>query len=110
MDLFTVADIDTFFKGCKNINVEIVAADYNTKFPYPSIQDITKFKRDKSANLMLVMGSEGKGIADDIKPHCDKAVYVSKGTNSPDSFPYSLVDSLNVSVSSGILLQNIIYK
>lgn len=110
MDVFTVDRVTDFFSAAKEIGIEIVAADYNSDFEYRTTEDVTKYKRKDKGNVMLVLGSEGRGIADSLKPLCDRAVYITKGNAAIDKFPYSLIDSLNVSVSSGILLQNIIHK
>lgn len=51
------------------------------------------------APLMLVMGSEGTGLRTNMKLRSDYLVGINKGRNNDD-----LVDSLNVGVAAGILI------
>lgn len=52
---------------------------------------------------MLIVGNEGSGIADEILPYCNDIITVPAGKNI-----ITRVDSLNVSVATGILLNNLL--
>ncbi len=54
------------------------------------------------------MGSEFEGVRKHILRTSSDLVYIKPGISEEDyKFPFTLVDSLNVSVSCGILLHNI---
>ncbi len=53
------------------------------------------YEMDLTGNVALVMGNEGSGIREKVKSKCDALISIPMANN---------VDSLNVSVSAGILL------
>lgn len=61
--------------------------DYNTE-TYPN-------------KVALVLGNEGSGIRKKVREHCDKLIKIQM---------YGQINSLNVSVASGILLSRIVNK
>ena len=56
---------------------------------------------DLSGNIAIVMGSEGKGVSSLTKKLCDGIVTMKM---------YGKVNSLNVSVATGIVLYEIVRK
>ena len=55
---------------------------------------------------ILVLGNEGHGIRHNILKRCNVLVKIKGAENSK----FSVVDSLNVSVSGGIMLNHIINR
>ena len=58
----------------------------------------------KNQNLLVVLGSEGSGIGEEISALCDDFLCI-KRTSINAAFPGSLVDSLNVAVASGLIIE-----
>lgn len=61
-----------------------------------------------SSKVVLVLGSEGTGISQELEDDCDAFVSIPGISNRP--FPETLVDSLNVGTASGILIQEMTRK
>jgi len=56
----------------------------------------------------VAFGSEGNGISGEMSIVCDKSLIIEPGVGKENFvFPKSLVDSLNVSVSAGIIIQHL---
>jgi len=51
--------------------------------------------------IVLVLGNEGSGIRKKVREHCDKLIKIPM---------FGQINSLNVSVASGILLSRIVNK
>ena len=58
-------------------------------------------EEDYPNKIVLVLGNEGSGIRKKVREHCDKLIKIPK---------FGQINSLNVSVASGILLSRIINK
>jgi len=58
-------------------------------------------EEDYPNKVVLVLGNEGSGIRKKVREHCDKLIKIPM---------YGQINSLNVSVASGILLSRIINK
>lgn len=58
-------------------------------------------EEDYPNKIVLVLGNEGSGIRKKVREHCDKLVKIPM---------YGQINSLNVSVASGILLSRIVNK
>ena len=52
----------------------------------------------------MVLGNEGRGISAELESMCESYVMIGM---SNQEFPFSLIDSLNVSASWGIIVQKI---
>jgi 21S rRNA (GM2251-2'-O)-methyltransferase len=103
-DIFCVENPAKFFLEAKEFGYQIIAADsgdrnYSKKF------EISELKNLKNSNKIIVMGSEGSGISQNIQQVADSCVSIYPENDLISKFPYSLVDSLNVSVASAIILQ-----
>ena len=58
--------------------------------------------------MIVAFGSEGDGISHDLGVVCENSLIIEPGIGKDKYvFPKSLVDSLNVSVSAGIILQHL---
>lgn len=64
-----------------------------------SLNDLSK---SIAGNTIVIIGSEGFGIDEDIKEHCTHFLHIQPYPTCPD-----LLDSLNVSVASGIILHSL---
>ena len=58
-------------------------------------------EEDYPNKVVLVLGNEGSGIRKKVREHCDKLVKIPM---------YGQINSLNVSVASGILLSRIVNR
>lgn len=78
-----------FIPIVKNLGYKIVGTDVKNGI---NIKDINK------ENIAIVMGSEGKGLSDDVKNMCDNFVYIKMD---------NACESLNVGVATSILLYEV---
>lgn len=91
MDIIKVVNIVDTIKYLKDNGYWVVGTSLNTDLDYRSV--------DYSGNIALVIGNEGKGVADLVLKNCD---YVTK-------IPmYGETNSLNASVAAGIMIYEII--
>ena len=58
-------------------------------------------EEDYPDKVVLVLGNEGSGIRKKVREHCDKLIKIPM---------YGKINSLNVSVASGILLSRIVNR
>lgn len=77
----------------KNIN------DVLTESPLPKIltvmeSDTTIYNNDFSENAMIVIGSEGKGVSEEVKKLCTHSISIPK---------FGKAESLNAAVATGII-------
>jgi len=80
-------DFDDLIKIKDNNNLDIVIADMNGK----DISTVAKSNR----NIAIVIGNEGRGVSDELKGISNTIVSIPMCNN---------VDSLNASVSAGIIM------
>lgn len=78
-----------FIPIVKNLGYKIIGTDVKNGI---NIKDINK------ENIAIVMGSEGKGLSDDVKNMCDNFVYIKMD---------NACESLNVGVATSILLYEV---
>lgn len=78
-----------FIPTVKNLGYKIVGTDVKNGI---NIKNINK------ENIAIVMGSEGKGLSDDVKNMCDNFVYIKMD---------NACESLNVGVATSILLYEV---
>ncbi len=91
MDIIKVVNIVDTIKYLKDNGYWVVGTSLNTDLDYRNV--------DYSGNIALVIGNEGKGVADLVLKNCD---YVTK-------IPmYGETNSLNASVAAGIMIYEII--
>ncbi|MFP4286499.1 MAG: 23S rRNA (guanosine(2251)-2'-O)-methyltransferase RlmB [Candidatus Izemoplasmataceae bacterium] len=93
VDVISVTNLNQAIKTLKAHNVWVVGTDLETEQGLESIHADT--------DLCIVLGSEGKGLSRLIKDNCDYLVKIPMKGH---------VNSLNVSVSCGILLHDIIRR
>jgi 23S rRNA (guanosine2251-2'-O)-methyltransferase len=84
--ILKVTNLSRFIEEIKKIGFWVYGADMSNNVYY---------KMDLRGKVALVMGNEGSGIRDKVKSKCDALISIPMANN---------VDSLNVSVSAGILL------
>lgn len=91
MDIIKVVNIVDTIKYLKDNGYWIVGTSLDTDLDYREV--------DYSGNIALVIGNEGKGVADLVLKNCD---YVTK-------IPmYGETNSLNASVAAGIMIYEVI--
>jgi 23S rRNA (guanosine2251-2'-O)-methyltransferase len=84
--IILVTNIARTIQYLKENDIWVYCADMDGK-PY--------YEVDYSYPFCLVMGNEGKGIRENVKKHCDDSISIPMKNE---------VESLNVSVSAGIIL------
>ncbi|GAB6189911.1 23S rRNA (guanosine(2251)-2'-O)-methyltransferase RlmB [Marinitoga arctica] len=84
--ILKVTNISRFIENIKKRDFWVYGADMSNNVYY---------KMDLTGNIALVMGNEGSGIRENVKSKCDALISIPMANN---------VESLNVSVSAGILL------
>lgn len=84
--IIQVTNLSNTIEQLKKMNVWVYGTD-SVGIPY--------YEVDFSGNVCLVYGNEGSGIRKTVKKHCDQLITIPMSNN---------VDSLNVSVSAGIIL------
>ncbi|MFW6319405.1 MAG: 23S rRNA (guanosine(2251)-2'-O)-methyltransferase RlmB [Bacillota bacterium] len=93
VDVIQVTNLNQTIKTLKDQNVWVVGTDASAQKGIGSIKAGT--------DLCIVMGSEGQGISRLVKDNCDYLVKIPM---------FGHVNSLNVSVSAGIIIHDIIRR
>lgn len=102
MDFYSLAQPAEFLNTMKSKGWTVLGADMGA----PDFREyISQNLNPDSSKVVLVMGSEGSGISDEVGSACDAMLSIP-GLRSR-AFPETLVDSVNVSVASGILVQEL---
>lgn len=83
-----VSDLNKFVSDKKGEGFAFIGTDFSK-----NAIDLTKFKFPKKC--VVVLGSESKGISEEIKRICDSFVFIPM---------VGMVESYNVSVSAGIVM------
>jgi tRNA G18 (ribose-2'-O)-methylase SpoU len=107
MKPFQTSSLSSFLR-CSVENWTIIGTDLHA--PKSKLRYIDpRFDTPSILNspTILVVGSEGKGLGKGISQLCDFHLLISKQENVNKSFHYQ-VDSLNVSVATGILINKIL--
>ncbi|KAF2956594.1 23S rRNA (guanosine(2251)-2'-O)-methyltransferase RlmB [Marinitoga sp. 38H-ov] len=84
--ILKVTNLSRFIENIKERGFWVYGADMSHNIYY---------EMDLTGNIALVMGNEGSGIRNNVKNKCDALISIPMANN---------VESLNVSVSAGILL------
>lgn len=102
MDFYSLARPADFLESLKGRGWTVLGADIGSpdfrKYIASNIQPDT-------GKVVLVLGAEGTGISEEIGSVCDAFLTIS-GLRGR-TFPETLVDSVNVGVASGILIQEL---
>lgn len=93
VDVIQVTNLNQTIKTLKEHNVWVVGTDASAQ------DNISNIKAD--TDLCIVMGSEGQGISRLVKDNCDYLVKIPM---------FGHVNSLNVSVSTAIIIHDIIRR
>ena len=97
MEVHSTSNMMRFLDGCKEQGWHVAGAALDA-----SAVGVTEMPRDKPT--ILVLGNEGAGIRRNVLNRCDVLVRINGKEGNEDG----LVDSLNVSVSGGILLHHML--
>jgi 21S rRNA (GM2251-2'-O)-methyltransferase len=70
---------------------------------------LTELNLPKTSNVILVLGSEANGISSDLSGAAQYNVYIPPLLNKEltGKHPYNIIDSLNVGVSAGIIINHL---
>lgn len=93
VDVVEVTNLTNTIKSLKDKGFWVVGTDANTE---QTIHDI-----DVDTNLVIVIGSEGKGISRLVKENCDYMVKIPMSGH---------VNSLNASVSAALVIYEVYHK
>lgn len=93
VDVIQVTNLNQTIASLKDNGFWIAGTDMDTK---QTIQQM-----DVNMNLCVIIGNEGKGMSRLVKKNCDFIVNIPMGGH---------VNSLNASVSAGIIMQEIYHK
>ena len=85
-----IDDLNTVINNIKNKNIKVIGTSLNTSKSLETLE--------KMDNFAIIFGNEGNGVSKEILSLCDDIVKI----NMTDK-----CESLNVSVSSGIVLYNL---
>lgn len=107
MNFYSVFQPNNFIQELKNSGFFIFGTAQNELSHHQVIQK--RVNNIQTQNLLLVLGSEGSGISEEITLLCDDFLCI-KRTLANAAFPGSLVDSLNVAVASGIIIEALTNK
>ncbi|XP_067929169.1 rRNA methyltransferase 1, mitochondrial-like [Watersipora subatra] len=91
-----VNDIERVIATLVDAGWEVVGSSCSSKSSVP-LSDLSSHKK-----TLLIVGNEGHGIEEDVLSLCTKTVTISSGKDCP-----SLINSLNVSVAAGVLLNQL---
>ena len=83
--------------------------EIETNFPTAQQLSITELNLQKDNNVILILGSEGLGVTSDLSNVATYNVFIPPMLNKEmvNKSPFNLIDSLNVGVSAGILINHI---
>ncbi|CAK73558.1 unnamed protein product (macronuclear) [Paramecium tetraurelia] len=100
MNIFETDNLANFVKQRKH-EFQVIGSGFESN----SIP-IDEFQKDQNKpKKIIIFGSESSGIRTELFKQCDTIVNIM---TSRHTFPETLVDSLNVSVSAGIILQSVL--
>jgi len=71
---------------------------------------LDQLKLKPEENVILILGSEGFGVSNDVmKSFVNYNIYIPPhlNRNKVNQHPFDMIDSLNVGVSAGIIINNI---
>lgn len=107
--IFTTKFLKLFLEEAVNNDYKVITTfieDGERKNKYNTI-NIEKLKLTQGDNVVLVMGSEGTGISDVLSKSSSVNVNISSGIDVRNKIDRELIDSLNVAVSTGIIIDKI---
>ncbi|KAJ3294618.1 hypothetical protein BCR33DRAFT_720237 [Rhizoclosmatium globosum] len=111
--LYSTKNLPSFLQDCKDSGWLV----YGTDVSSPTAKVISCWKRPPiESPVILVMGSEGEGLRKTVSAKCDKHLLIPNdsvaeiGTLDSDDQSKGILDSLNVSVATGILLTSLLRK
>ena len=85
-----IGNIEEFISEIKNRNIKVIGTSLNTSKSLETLE--------KMDNFAIIFGNEGNGVSKDILSLCDEVIKINMN---------SKCESLNVAVSSGIVLYNL---
>ena len=73
------------------------------------ITSLKDLKISSDENIIVILGSEGKGVSRTISKIADDRVYIPPKLDSQltGKYPFNMIDSLNVGVSAALMLYHI---
>ena len=85
-----IDDLEHVISQIKDNNIKVIGTSLNTSKSLETIE--------KMDNFAIIFGNEGNGVSEDILSLCDEVIKINMN---------SKCESLNVAVSSGIILYNL---
>jgi len=107
MDMFCIKDPVVFLTKCQSEGWEVICADSFQEQDKKEEETTTEKNIKKGNNRIVVLGNEGEGVSQDVLDICDKRYWIEDRIQDK-TFPNNLIDSLNVSVACGIVLNDLL--
>lgn len=85
-----IDDLSNIISNIKDKNIKVIGTSLNTSKSLETLEKID--------NFAIIFGNEGNGVSEDILSLCDEVIKINMSNKC---------ESLNVSVSSGIILYNL---
>lgn len=85
-----IDDLSNIISNIKDKNIKVIGTSLNTSKSLETLEKID--------NFAIIFGNEGNGVSEDILSLCDEVIKINMN---------SKCESLNVAVSSGIILYNL---
>lgn len=105
MDFYSVSQSAKFLAAMKAKGWTVLGTNANAE-DFRTYIDAKISPND--SKVILVLGSEGSGMSEEVEDACDAFLTVPGVSGRP--FPETLVDSINVGTASGILVQELARK
>jgi tRNA G18 (ribose-2'-O)-methylase SpoU len=103
MSIYSVSNSPAFMEKWKQKGGIVVSTGVDLNRPHTTAQEIKEtIKKEDKKSLLLILGSEGKGVSPHLQALSDFTVAIER--KGPSEHPFSLVDSLNVAAAASTLL------
>ncbi len=106
MDIYCIKKTETFIENSLS-NFKLITTDLEDK-EYRENIELNEFTPNKEDNIIVILGSEANGVSDSLKNLCESNLKIRSKNPKIDTFPFSLVDSLNVSVASSLIMNKLV--
>ncbi|KAJ3383483.1 hypothetical protein HDU92_004099 [Lobulomyces angularis] len=103
-NLYVVNNLVKFLQLSKSEGFEVVGTDIGSK---NNVYDLSEKKKDFNRPLILVMGNEGTGLRSIVSKVCDSHIVIGLDKDRINHVE-EVVESLNVSVAAGIILNQLL--
>lgn len=104
-NLFRTKSPIEFLKNAKSKGFKIIGTGLQS-----GNSDQIKTSLDSKSPSILLLGNEGSGLSSDILNLCDTNITINPFSTDTENYENNNLDSLNVGVATGILLDRLRYR